>query len=311
MYKSGDVGKFTKNGDIEFVGRIDNQVKVRGFRIELDEIENVALENKNITKVACLLKDDGDKQVILYYISNHKIDGDSLRAFMESKLPSYMIPAYFVEVDQFPSMPNGKVDKNELLKIDIFKDSNEKKIVPRNNMEEILSILWSKALNRNNINITDDFFKIGGHSLLAISIITNLNEEQNLNIPISAMFENPTIQELAKYILDENKKEFKPLIKIQSFGNKRPIFAVHPGDGNVFCYTDLVRELGKNQPFYGFQAYGVEKGTVAKTSFCEMAKLYIEGIKEIQPEGPYIIFGYCAGGTIAYEIVRQLLKEIV
>ena len=310
MYRSGDVAKYTETGDIEFVGRIDNQIKVRGYRIELEEIENVALENKNIKKVVCLLQeDDGDKKVILYYITNKKIEAKELRTFMEAKLPNYMIPAYFVKVDEFPSMPNGKVNKNELLKIDIFKDDNKKNIVPRNNMEEILSILWSKALKRKNINITDDFFEIGGHSLLAIKIITNLNEEQNLEIPISTMFEHPTIQELAKYIQDAKKNEFKPLIKLQLNGNKRPIFAVHPGDGNVFCYTDLVRELGRDQPFYGFQAYGVEKGTVAKNSFFEMAKIYIQEIKEVQPEGPYIIFGYCAGGTIAFEMARQLIEN--
>ncbi len=309
FYRSGDLGRFTPSGDIEYLGRIDNQVKIRGFRIEIEEIEKVALESNLIEMSCCLLNEDiKDKKLILYYIrkDNSSIE-QNLREFMKQKLPSYMIPSYFIAVDSFPTLPNGKLDKKGLLKIKPI--SSKRNIAPRNNTEEILSIIWSDLLKIKNIGVEEDYFEVGGDSLQALEVVVRLSEDYGIEIPVSAIFENSTIEKLAIYINKKDTEPFVPLIKLKTTGKKKPIFAIHPGDGNVFCYTDLVRALDENQPFYGLQAYGVEEGTVALTTIEEMASAYISEIKKVQPKGPYLLCGYCAGGTIAFEMAQQLLDE--
>ena len=309
LYRSGDLGRFTPTGDIEFLGRIDNQVKIRGFRIEIEEIEKVALESNLVEMVSCLLNEDiKDKKLILYYIKkgNDNIER-KLREFMKQKLPSYMIPSFFIAVDQFPTLPNGKLNKKGLLSIKPV--SNKRNIAPRNNTEEILSIIWSDLLKMKNIGVEEDFFEVGGDSLLALEIVVRLGEDYGIEIPVSAIFENSTIEKLSNYINNKDTEPFVPLIKLKATGTNTPIFAVHPGDGNVFCYTDLVRALDSNQPFYGLQAYGVEEGTVALNTIEEMASAYILEIKKVQAKGPYLLCGYCAGGTIAFEMAQQLLAN--
>lgn len=310
MYRTGDLARYLADGNIEFLGRIDHQVKVRGFRIELEEIERVLLDNPAVKKCVVLAwGEKQDKRLAAYLMLHEGVEAaiTDLREYLKNLLPAFMIPSSFIVLDSLPSLPNGKVDRGRLPRPTAF-DSEREYVAPRTNTEQVLAVLWESVINIERIGIHDNFFDLG-HSLMAIQMINRLNREQGISLRVSTLFQAPTIAELARFI-DQGKAEggFDPLICIQPRGTEPALFAVHPGDGNVFCFTDLVRRLGTSRPFYGFQAFGVEAGTTPLTSISEMARQYISGMKKVQPVGPYYLIGYCAGGTIAFEMAQQLAQ---
>ena len=205
-------------------------------------------------------------------------------------------------------MPNGKVNRNALPapgELDFHQARNL--IPPRNPIEEKLCAIWAQMLDLDRVGISDDFFDIGGHSLLAVRLVDQVEKTFGLGLPIASVFQAPTIAEFARLVDDsKSTKAFSPLVHMQPRKENTPIFCVHPGDGNVFHFTDLVRQLDSHQPFYGLQAYGIEPGTEPVSDFMEMASIYIEQIRSIQPRGPYILGGFSAGGAIAFEMAQQL-----
>ncbi|MBW9155187.1 non-ribosomal peptide synthase/polyketide synthase [Clostridium tagluense] len=218
IYKSGDLVKLLENGELEYLGRIDNQVKIRGFRIELGEIENKLLQHEEIKEVAVVVKEnkDHDKYICAYVVSEKEICGLNLKNYLKERLPEYMVPAYFVQIEKMLLTSNGKLDRRALPEPNKEIGINEYE-APRNEIEEKLSKVWSEVLGFEKVGINNNFFELGGHSLKATVLISKIHKELNREIPLKELFKSPTIKELSKFI--ENA-EANPCSNIEKVGEK-------------------------------------------------------------------------------------------
>lgn len=316
LYKTGDLASWFPDGNIKYSGRIDFQVKVRGFRIELGEIQTVLSKHPFVKESVVVATEDktGDKHLTAYIEQNETYDSESedmsaeLKRHLDRKLPDYMIPAFFVFMDALPLTPNGKIDRKSLPEPD-RKTSANAYVAPRNTMEMLLVKLWEEILEISPVGISDDFFEVGGHSLLAVKLISGINRKFNSDIPLSALFQSKTIESLAAVLdRDAAAPEYTPLVLLQPRGEKRPLFCVHAAGGNVFRFVRLASDMGTDRPFYGLQARGLESGELPYSSIEEMAAAYVEAIKSVQRTGPYLLSGWSLGGTVAYEMALILEK---
>nr|MDZ8168143.1 amino acid adenylation domain-containing protein [Nostoc sp. CmiSLP01]MDZ8284553.1 amino acid adenylation domain-containing protein [Nostoc sp. ChiSLP01] len=210
LYKTGDLGRYLPDGNIEFLGRVDNQVKIRGFRIELDEIEKLLIQHPDVKQVAVIAREDipGDKRLVAYIVLNQKPEAiiATLKRFLEEKLPNYMVPGVFVILDSLPLTPNGKVDRQNLPKGDRTRpDLEETFVAPRNSIEEKLASIWAELLQIEPIGINDNFFNLGGHSLIAAQMLSRIRDGFQVELFFHHIFANPTIAGLAGLIEQPNR----------------------------------------------------------------------------------------------------------
>jgi aspartate racemase len=310
LYKTGDLARYQPNGNIEFLGRLDHQVKVRGFRIELGEIEAVLGEHAAVQKAVVLAREEGfgGKHLVAYLVI-HQQPGPSiseLRSFLKERLPGYMIPSDFVILETLPLTPNGKVDRRALPAPDQFRPKQEKGFVhPRDEFESQLSQIWEQVLSMP-LSVTENFFEVGGHSLLAIRLLAQIEKVFDKKLPLATLFQAPTVEQLAQVLRQQGwSPSWSSLVPIQPGGSKRPFFCV-PGDlGNVF--TDLGhlgRNLGPDQPFYGLQD-GIDNPTQIEA----LAAHYLAEVRTVQTKGPYFLGGVCQGGVVAFEMAQQLRAQ--
>jgi amino acid adenylation domain-containing protein len=199
LYRTADLARYRADGNLEFLGRIDHQVKIRGFRIELGEIEAVLGTHPGVREVAVLAREDtpGDARLVAYLVADAEADDAGLRAWLDERLPDYMIPAAFLRLDSLPLTRNGKVDREALPAPDTMRRSAKTKVAPRNPREEILATIWSQVLRVDDVGVEDDFFDLGGHSLLALQILTRVNAAFQVNLSYRDLFEAPTVASLA------------------------------------------------------------------------------------------------------------------
>lgn len=213
LYKTGDLARYLPDGNIEFLGRIDNQIKLRGFRIEIGEIEAVLAENSDIKSHAVIVREDqpNNKQLVAYIVpKNQGIDRQKLRNFLKQKLPDYMIPSFFVELPELPLLSSGKIDRKSL-PAPQTNNSIQTINLPQTKTEKIVADIWQKVLQLEEICIFDNFFDLGGHSLKAIQVITKLQEKFLIDIPLNYLFSEPTIAGLASNLdnyLSQNTSDF-------------------------------------------------------------------------------------------------------
>ncbi|ACU62619.1 non-ribosomal peptide synthetase [Chitinophaga pinensis] len=198
-YRTGDIGRWRSDGEIEFIGRADEQVKVRGYRIEPGEIENVMLSCTGVKQVAVILKatGEGDKQLIAYLVPDGELDKPALLTALKNTLPDYMVPTVLVPLEELPLTPNGKVDRRQLSLLDIQLETSNAYVAPRNELETKLTTIWEELLGISGIGVNDNFFESGGHSLLAIRVISAIRKELSCEVGIREIFDNPTIEGLA------------------------------------------------------------------------------------------------------------------
>jgi amino acid adenylation domain-containing protein len=311
LYRTGDLVRYRPTGEIEFIGRVDNQVKVRGFRIELGEIEAALAEHPAVSEavvIAC--KDSGDKHLAAYLVPRNgdEMITSKVREFLQQRLPDYMVPSVFVMLESLPLSPMGKVDRRALPATDGFKREAEKGFVaPADELELKLTRIWEQVLNVRPIGTDENFFELGGHSLLAVRLFSEIEKAFGKNLPLATLFQAPTVRQLARVLRDEGwQAAWSSLVMIQAGGARPPFFCVHAAGGNVLEYHDLARLLGSDQPFYGLQAKGLDGKSEPHTSIKEMAAHYLEELRDVQPDGPYLLGGRSSGGTIAFEMACQL-----
>jgi len=305
LYKTGDLGRYLPDGNVEFLGRVDHQVKIRGFRIEVGEIETVLAEHPAVRETVILAREDspGDSRLVAYVLREPNCcpTADELNAFLRTKLPNYMVPSVFVFLDQLPLTPNGKVNRQALVKPDLSRlGSSEPFALPRDHVERQLVNIWETILAVQPIGVKDSFFDLGGHSLLAMRMMSQIERVFGKKLPLSALFQAPTIEQLAKLL----SELWSSLLPLQTGGPKPPFFWVHGQASDTF----LPRYLGPHQPLYGFMRQS--HGTPARHASVEdIAAHYLREIRTIEPKGPYYLGGYCFGGVVAFEIAQQLKKE--
>ena len=304
LYKTGDLARvewIDEQWQLIYLGRKDFQVKLRGMRIELGEIESALNQVQTIRDATVLVEND---ELLAFVLSDHA-ESSNWRDVLLQHLPEYMVPKSLIFLNDWPLTPNGKVNRKALLNIPRSQLSSNQFIAPRTNLEKDLATLWQEVLGVGDIGIHDNFFDSGGDSLKAVRLVARLEMRFEVKVPVASLFGAQTISQLA-HIIHNEIHDWSPIVPIQPQGHKTPIFAVHALGAMVLSYEPLSRALGKNQPFYGIQAYGFEEGQTPYTDLHEMVSFYTQAIIEQQPEGPYQLMGHSFGGIIAVEIARKL-----
>ncbi len=313
LYKTGDLVRRRASGELEFLGRIDNQVKVRGYRIELGEVETVLAQHEGVREAIVIVRKDlGDKHLAAYVVAREgkTVTAHELREFVSERLPSQMVPSVFVVLEELPLSANGKIDRAALAAINGNYDAKERCLLPQDKLELKLQRVWEKVLGVSPVGMDDNFFNLGGHSLLAVRLFAQIEKSLGRNLPLATLFQAPTIRSLAEVLRKDGwTAPWSSLVLLQSGGNRRPFFCVHAAGGNVLEYHALAQLLGADQPFYGFQALGLDGKQAPHNSIKEMAGHYIREMREVQPDGPYLIGGRSSGGTVAFEMACQLMAQ--
>lgn len=309
LFRTGDLGKWTEDGDIYLFGRADHQIKIRGFRIEPGEIEACLLGLPGIRDAVVIAREDipGNKILVAYIIPVHGGEEQvaNWRKMLQQSLPDYMVPHEYVLLDHFPLTPNGKTDRKALPRP--VKKSSAVDSHVYTDTERIVAGIWKETLETDTIGIDDDFFDAGGHSLIAVEIMCRLEEATGKRLPIAALFEAPTIRLLSRFIESEDAHTaWQSLVPVKTSGNKPPLYIVH-GDGlNVMVFNSMARNLDPSQPVFGLQPKGMSGLDEPDESIEEMAAYYISLITANHPHGPYLLAGYSFGGIVAFEMARQL-----
>lgn len=322
LYRTGDLGKFLENHDLEFLGRIDQQVKIRGHRIELGEIENILAHHPKVKQSTVILREDnpGDKRLIAYLvlkepgdftIAHHILEVpksiiDSFKEILKKNLPDYMLPNDYVVLQAFPLTPNHKVDKKQLPKPAQKNAILQVSHLPKNDNERLIASIFSKALGIKNISIKEDFFDLGGNSLSAVKIMAAIEKETGKRLPLATLFDHTTIEKMARRINSNLTERWQALVPIKTTGSKPPVYLIHGGGLNIILFKTISEDLDPEQPVYAFQALGLNKPTAIPDTIEEIATIYVAELLVTNPKGPYQLVGYSLGGFIAWEMAKQL-----
>ena len=316
LYKTGDMARFLTHGDIEFLGRVDRQVKVRGFRVELAEIESALNRFPEIKESAVVAREEraGTLKLIAYIVPHETAvpDAGRLRHQLQPVLPDYMIPHSFVNLEKLPVTASGKVDTRALPDPESTSFDHDQEFKgPRNPIETILAEIWCRVFGLEQVGINENFFDLGGHSLLSIEIIDRVNKG-GLWLTPEQFIQNPTIEALAEVVStarpSSEDRDWSSLVELQPHGTKPYLYFIHSTPGDVLGYMHLISLLGHNQPCFGFQSLGLKEKDKAHTRVEEMAAYYVQQMVSFQPEGPYYLVGWCYGGIVAAEMAIQLRK---
>jgi amino acid adenylation domain-containing protein len=312
LYRTGDSARYRANGEIEFLGRLDRQVKLRGFRIEPGEIESALGQHPAVRETVVVAREEGpgERRVVAYVALKPGFGPvtHDLRRFLREKLPNYMIPSAFVYVNSLPLTANGKVNYPALPDPRSQETQSYEYVAPQDETERVLCRVWSEVLGVERVGLDDDFFAIGGHSLLAAKLFARLDESFGRSLPLGVLFSAPTVRLLAEHYRNARAPKARAVVvPLRSTGARPPVHGVPGVFGNVICFAELSRELGSDQPFYGLQSVGLDGAEAPLDSIEQMAKLYVREVRSVQAHGPYAIIGACFGATVAYEMARQLL----
>jgi len=310
LYRTGDRVRYLANGEIEFLGREDDQVKIRGFRVEPGEIEEVLGNHSAVGEAAVVAREDGggEKRLVAYIVpvKESTLNELQLREYLQQRLPDYMIPSAFVTLSAMPKTANGKVDRRALPELTLSTPSDIGTTSGDDPLQHRLLKIWRDVLSRP-VGLRDNFFEVGGHSLLAAKLMHRIGLAVGRPLPLALLLEAPTVEQLAAALHQEGwSRHWSSLVAIQPEGTKPPFFCVHGVGGNVVGFRDLGRHMAPTHPFYGVQARGLDGRQPHLTTIEEMATHYLSEIRSVQPHGPYFLGGFSFGGLVAYEMAQQL-----
>ena len=307
IYKTGDLVRYLRDGTLEYVGRRDHQVKIRGHRIELGEIEAVLGQHQAIQQAVVLAREDNpeNRRLVAYVVASPGMSASAsdLRIYLQHKLLKYMVPSTFMFLESLPLTPNGKLDRKALPVPDpIRPELNEPFTAPRTATEEVLAGIWAEVLKVDKIGVRDNFFHLGGHSLLAVRLANTIQKQFKTAIRVANVFEAPTIEQYALLLQGPQESSWSSLVALNIQGSKRPFFWVH-GEASD---AHLPRYLGPDQPVYGLRHQCEDGRPALYRTVEEIAAHYLEEIRSVQPQGPYLLGGYCFGALVALEMAQRL-----
>jgi amino acid adenylation domain-containing protein len=325
LYRTGDRARWRSDGTLEFMGRLDQQVKVHGFRIEPGEVEAALRRHPGVRECAVVAREDGggERRLVAYvvpapgYGARRLADAEALlspdagatlpaalREHLRERVPEYMVPSAFVELESLPATPSGKLDRAALPAPERARAHLEAD-EPRDYLEVQLIQLWEEVLGVEMIGATQSFFDLGGSSLLALPLFEKINRLLGCDLPVSALFAGSTVRQLAEAIREQQRSEpdtSSPVVPLQPGGSLPPLFVVHAADRGVMTYVNLVRHLGPEQPVYGVQDVGDDLGR----PLAQIAADNVRAVREVQPEGPYYLAGWSFGAYLVFEMASQL-----
>ena len=308
IYRTGEQGRYLPNGDVEFVARRENQVSVRSFRVELGEIESVLNAHPAVSEAVVLAQENPRDHLVAYVLANRQLSPsiNELRNYVKAKLPNYMVPASFLLLDSLPLTPTGKVDRRSLPMPERTRVELERTFVaPRNRLESQLAKIWAEVLGVKAVGVRDNFFEMGGHSLLAVRLFAQIEKTLGKRLSLATLFQAPTVEQLASILRQQGwSASWSSLVAIQPYGSKPPFFWVHGENSSAL----LPRYLGPDQPLYGLVHQSQDGKRALYTSIEDIAAHYLQEMRTVQPQGPYFLGGYCIGGTIAFEMAQQLQR---
>jgi natural product biosynthesis luciferase-like monooxygenase protein len=317
LYRTGDTARYLSEGSIEYLGRGDQQIKLRGYRIELGEVEATLLRHPAIRQAVVVVREQttGDKQLVAYLVPAQDAAVPSnvqLRHLLKESLPDYMIPSAFAILDTLPLTPNGKIDRRTLVTLrPQTQAETSRHVPPRDEIEYQLRDIWEELLDVSPISVTDNFFDLGGHSILAVKLMARIKHTFNRDLPLGTLFQRQTVADLATFLREGQGAyvEQPILVPLQPRGSCTPFFCVHATGGEVFGYAGLAHYLGEEQPFYGLRMPDPREHDEEFRTLEGIAACYVAAIQELQPQGPYQLGGWSGGGLVAYEIAQQLQRQ--
>jgi pristinamycin I synthase-3/4 len=311
MYRTGDRGRWRPDGLLELFGRVDDQVKIRGNRVEPAEVEARLRECPGVSQAAVIAWPAGAPaaRLVAYIVPAEGAEPSAadLRTALRRALPEYMVPTAFVTLPALPLGPHGKLDRRALPPPEDALTGGRAHVEPYNLLECQIASIWEELLDTRPIGATDSFFELGGHSLLAVRMMHAVEQAYGRRLPLTILFEAPTVRDLANAFLDRGNPTVRSLITpVRSEGTRPPLFYLHgdPEGAGLHC-RKLADALDREQPFYAVHPHALVDRELP-TSVEAMAADYVREIREIQPRGPYRVGGHCNGGMIAFEIARQI-----
>ncbi|QDV71807.1 Linear gramicidin synthase subunit D [Rosistilla carotiformis] len=320
MYRTGDICRLNWDGELEFVRRNDDQIKLRGHRVELSEIETVLNQHADVKQaVVCFDPSSLGGHLIAYVLSDsEEIRVDDLKQFLQSRLPAYMLPNVFCIVDDFPKTASGKIDRKRLPKVSPSVEASERQATeastPNDPLIARLLEIWRSVLDTDQIDAHSNFFDCGGDSLAAALLFARMESEFGQALSITKLVECPTVTKLAElYRQDDDRVEgcWNEVMRIdpqQSASTAAPLFCLPGIDGHLLNFRDLAAAIGQDRPVYGLQPYGLDGNSSPCTSIEEIASRHVQEIRRVMPNGPYHLAGFSFGGVVAYEISQQLRR---
>ena len=324
LFRTGDWGRYLPNGRIEFLGTAEHQLNLRGFRVHLGELEAQVARHPAVTAAATVSCSDatGDQRPVVYVVANAAVAGVAgkardtslrrqLRLLIEERCPQYPQPSHIVFVESLPLDAQGRVKRHALPPPGPAQAESSSAIAPpRDELEAQLVRIWEELLGVRPIGITDNFFDLHGHSLLAVRLFARIKTIWGKNLPLSLLFQAPTIEHLAGILRQEVwSPNWSSLVTIQAGGSRSPLFIVSGLGGNVVRFRDLARYLGDEQPVYALQPLGMDGSTPYLTRIEDMAAHYVREVKAKQASGPYHLAGYSFGGLVVFEMARQFALQ--
>nr|WP_230598929.1 non-ribosomal peptide synthetase [Xanthomonas albilineans] len=313
MYRTGDLGRWREDGVLEFIGRADAQLKIRGYRVEPGEVEAALLHHPAIASAAVLGHRDsnGTMHLVAYLVA---ADGatlpalDALRKQLQGRLPDHMMPSTCITLPTLPLTPNGKLDRKALPLPE--KTSAQRYVAPRNELEQRLVALWQSMLKVERVGIHDNFFELGGNSLTAAELLARFPSQFGIELPLGSLFQASTVAGLATLIVSDDNVHSDPLAPLlrlrKGDESNPPLFCIHPVVGLGWSYFALLGQLDPSYPVYALQAPALRSGVALPDSIETIASEYLRRIRGIQPQGPYRLLGWSLGGLIAHAMTAQL-----
>lgn len=316
IYKTGDVARNREDGVIEYIGRLDHQVKVRGFRVELGEIEAWLSKHSAVREVVVVAREDqpDDKRLVAYIVpvsmpSRLTPTANDLRQFLSKQLPEYMIPAKFLFLPELPRTANGKIDRKLLPAPDFSAQLIDQYVAPRTVIENKLAGMWAEVLNVERIGIYDNFFDLGGHSLLAVQLMSRIRKSIGGSLSLLAIFQAPTVASLAELLSNSRHDSSSSLVAFRDTGSCLPLYCFDPDGAHVLAYQPLGYSLDDEQPVFGISLSRILSLDWRRLSIASIAEDHVCLIRQHQPEGPYNLLGWSNGGIIALAVAHALERQ--
>ncbi len=305
VFATGDLAVWNDRGELEYLGRADNQIKIRGFRVELGEVEHTIALHPGVTDAAVVCRDSTGGSVLHGYVvgNGEQVDLADLRRFVRSRLPDYMLPSAFVALDGLPRTPNGKVDRGAL-PMPAYESTTE---VATDEATQRIVEIFGEVLGRPAVGPGQCFFDLGGHSLLAVKLAARLENEFGKPFALATLLHASTPLALRETIQGQEPcTDDSVVVTLRGEGTRLPLFFIHGMDGNILFLDRLAGALSPSQPLYGIAAVGVDGRSSPLTSIESMADHYASAILAVRPTGPFVVGGYSLGGTIALEVAHRL-----